>query len=83
MRGRESGAILTMMGVTETIAGSLDEYVALAVRLGKDPEWRLHISGRTAGNKHRLYRDRACIKALEDFLEGAVKEKLESARYPQ
>ena len=69
MRGRHTAAILEMMGVTETIAGSIDDYVDIAVRLGRDGEWRGELRGRIAANKHRVYRDRACIAALEDFLE--------------
>ena len=38
MRRRHAFAILTMMDVTETIAGSLDDYISLAVRLGTDSE---------------------------------------------
>ena len=76
MRGRHSSAILTMMGMTETIAATLDEYVELAVRLGQDSEWRHQISEKIAVNKHRIYHDRTCINALEDFLEKAVKETL-------
>jgi protein O-GlcNAc transferase len=78
MRGRESGAILNMMGITETIAGSPEEYVMLAVRLAKDREWRRHISEKIRENKHRLYRDRPCITALEEFLEGAAKGRREA-----
>ena len=33
MRGRHSAAILQMMGVTDTIAQTLDDYVAMAARL--------------------------------------------------
>jgi predicted O-linked N-acetylglucosamine transferase (SPINDLY family) len=69
MRGRHTAAILQMMGVTETIAGSLDDYVATAVRLGRDTQLRAELRGRVAANKHRIYRDRACITALEDFLD--------------
>jgi protein O-GlcNAc transferase len=76
MRGRHSAAILTMMGLTETIASSLDEYIELAVRLGVDPEWRKQISNTIDANKHRAYRDTTCIHALEDFLETVVREKL-------
>jgi protein O-GlcNAc transferase len=69
MRGRHTSAILQMMGVTETIAASIDDYVATAVRLGRDTQWRTNLRDRIAANKHRVYRDRACITALEDFLE--------------
>ncbi len=74
MRGRHSMAILQMMGVTETIANTLDDYVAIAVRLAAAPAERQALSRRIAKHKQRLYRDRACITALEDFLECAVRE---------
>ena len=73
MRGRHSAAILAMMGVTDTVAKSVDDYVAIAVRLARDPAWRSEIRGKIAANKHRIWRDRSCIAALEDFLEQAVR----------
>ena len=76
MRGREGSAILTMMGLTEMIPQSVDDYIKIAIRLGRNSEWRKEISERIAANKHRIYRDRTCITALEDFLEATVKEKL-------
>ena len=76
MRQRHCAAILTMLGLTETIASSVDDYVNIAARLGRDPEWRRHISEKITANKHRIYRDKTCIAALEDFLERAVREKL-------
>jgi predicted O-linked N-acetylglucosamine transferase (SPINDLY family) len=68
MRGRHSMAMLGLMGVTDTIAATLDEYVRLALRLACDQEWRTSVRHRIAGAKHRLYRDDACISALEEFL---------------
>ena len=75
MRGRHSAAILAMMGLTETIASSVDDYIGLAVRLGSDADWRREISEKTALNKHRIYRDKACIAALENFLEKTIRER--------
>ncbi len=72
MRGREGYAILTMMGVTDTIAASPDEYIAIAAKLGNDMQWRRQISSRIADTKQLAYNDRACIGALEDFLERAA-----------
>jgi predicted O-linked N-acetylglucosamine transferase (SPINDLY family) len=69
MRGRHSSAILTMMGVTETVAGSIDDYVTIAQRLAREPEWRDAVHRRMVENRHRVYRDRDCITALEDFLD--------------
>jgi predicted O-linked N-acetylglucosamine transferase (SPINDLY family) len=77
MRQRHCAAILTMMGVKETIASSLDEYIAFAIRLGQDLTWRQQISGKIAQNKHLVYQDRTCITALEDFLGNVVRERIE------
>jgi predicted O-linked N-acetylglucosamine transferase (SPINDLY family) len=75
MRGRVSAGILRMMGMPETVAGTIDDYVALAIRMGRDRDWRAALKQRIASDKHRLYRDRACIAALEDFLERAARPK--------
>jgi predicted O-linked N-acetylglucosamine transferase (SPINDLY family) len=73
MRGRHSAAILRMIGVDETIAATVDDYVTIATRLGQDAKFRRHISSRMAENRHKLYRDRAPVTALENFLESAVR----------
>jgi predicted O-linked N-acetylglucosamine transferase (SPINDLY family) len=73
MRGRHCAAILRMLGVSETIASTIDEYVAIATRLAQDPQARRTISSRMADNKHRVYCDRAPVTALENFLERAVR----------
>jgi protein O-GlcNAc transferase len=76
MRGRVSAGILRMMGMHETIAETLDGYVALAARIGQDAPWRAEIKRRIASDKQRLYRDRTCIAALEDFLDRASRPQL-------
>jgi predicted O-linked N-acetylglucosamine transferase (SPINDLY family) len=80
MRGREGCAILTMMGVTETIAATLDGYVDIAVRLGNETKWRRGISEKIAATRHRAYKDTACIKGLEDFLERVVTGRLKQEK---
>jgi predicted O-linked N-acetylglucosamine transferase (SPINDLY family) len=74
MRGRHTTGVLRMMGVTETIFETVDDYVAAAIRLGHDREWRTALSAKISANKHKLYRDRTAITALEDFLERAVRD---------
>jgi protein O-GlcNAc transferase len=69
LRGRHTTAILTMMGVTETISETVDDYVRAAVRLAQDASWRMAIKQKIAANKQRVYRDRTCITALENFLD--------------
>jgi predicted O-linked N-acetylglucosamine transferase (SPINDLY family) len=73
MRGRHTTAILTMMGVAETIAENIDDYVSTAVRLARDLPWRSAVGQRIAANKSRIYRDRMSISALEDFLDRVVR----------
>ncbi|MEM6752528.1 MAG: tetratricopeptide repeat protein [Cyanobacteria bacterium P01_C01_bin.38] len=68
MRGRHSMAILKMMGIEETIAFNKEEYVQIAVRLGKYSQYRQHISEQVAQNKHKLYADLKPVRALEAFL---------------
>jgi predicted O-linked N-acetylglucosamine transferase (SPINDLY family) len=74
MRGRVSAGILRMMGMPEAIAGTVDDYVALAVRIGNDPAWRQELKRRVISDRHRVYRDRACIAALEDFLDRVARQ---------
>jgi protein O-GlcNAc transferase len=75
MRGRHTAAILTMMGVADTVTDTLDEYVATAVRLARDGAWRAELREKIAAGKHRVHRDRACIAALEDFLDAEARRE--------
>jgi protein O-GlcNAc transferase len=67
MRGRHTMAILKRMGVTDTIAETVDDYVEIAARLGRDTPWRTAARQQISENKHRVYRDSEAITALEDF----------------
>ena len=73
MRGRHAAAILEMMDVRGTTARNVDEYVSIAGIFGRAIAMRTELSARIANNKHRLYRDRDCIVALEAFLDSAVR----------
>ncbi|NJR47707.1 MAG: tetratricopeptide repeat protein [Hyellaceae cyanobacterium CSU_1_1] len=68
MRSRHTLAILKMIGVEETVAQNKDEYIQIAVRLGRDVDYRQHIAQQIALNQHKLYRDLTPVRALEDFL---------------
>jgi protein O-GlcNAc transferase len=79
MRGRHSTAILKMMGVTETIAETIDDYVSIAVRLGLDEPWRMAVKAKISASKGRIYFDKACISGLEKFLNDVVRSSPELA----
>ncbi|MGE0225394.1 MAG: hypothetical protein AB7F35_00095 [Acetobacteraceae bacterium] len=72
MRSRHGLAILSIAGVTDTIVHSPDDYVAAAVRLGRDEAFRGQVAARLASGKARLYGDPAPVRWLEEFLEDAV-----------
>ncbi len=72
MRGRQSAAILSQLGVTETIARNPDDYVDLAVRLGLDHEWRKRIVQKMKRGHSAVYSDTVCVRALEAFFARAV-----------
>jgi protein O-GlcNAc transferase len=73
MRGRHSYAILRMLGVTETIAASATQYVDIAVRLARDPAWRMAIRGKIAASRSSILADPTPVRALEDWLDQVVR----------
>ncbi len=81
MRGRHTMAMLELIGVADTIAATTCDYVSLAARLAQDLTWRKEVNHRIAQGKHRLYRDRSCIAALEDFLLGVTGAETRNARF--
>ena len=60
------------IGCEATVAGSIEEYVAIAARLGRDAVWRGKVRRAVACGKTRAYLDVDYVRGLEDFLEAAV-----------
>ena len=74
VRDRHTVAILERMMVKSTIAVVLvEDYISIAVDLAKYPGKRSAISQQIAENKALVYDDRECIRALEEFIENAVR----------
>ncbi len=61
-----------MLGLTETIADSEQEYINIAVRLGVDGEWRQEIKDKIVSQHERIYEDTTCVEALEAFYRKVV-----------
>ena len=74
MRGRLASGILKRMDMSELVADSNDTYVALAVRLGTDVDYRNDVRRRIAERREVLFGDVEPIRALETFLTRAVAE---------
>jgi len=75
MRGRHTLAIAQQMGLDEAVVRSIDDYIALAVRLGNNPEERAAMHAKITDRKARVYRDVSAIRALEDFLEHVARAR--------
>jgi CRISPR-associated protein Csy1 len=74
MRGRQSQAMLRILGVDELVAGDIDQYLAIAGRLGRDAGYRAAIAARIRANLGNLFERDEPVRALEDFLERAARE---------
>jgi predicted O-linked N-acetylglucosamine transferase (SPINDLY family) len=72
MRGRHTFAMLSLIDLTETIAKDKADYCRIAVRLANDKSHYRQIKERVMQNAPRLYYDRGCIAALEDFYRTTV-----------
>ena len=67
LRGRLASGILKRMQLAELVASSEEEYVAIAVRLAQDAQYRERVRARIAAQRHVLFEDPAPIAALEDL----------------
>ena len=68
MRGRQSYAMLTAMGLDDLIARNKKDYVEIALRLGGDPLWRQEIRQRIAQNIGKVFENEKPVRQLERFL---------------
>ncbi|MBM3841183.1 MAG: tetratricopeptide repeat protein [Verrucomicrobia bacterium] len=68
LRGRHTYAILRRAGLDELIAGDVDEYVEIAVRLGRDANWRAMLGEKIRAQKMAVFNDLAPVRALENFV---------------
>lgn len=75
MRGLHAYSFLKMLGVTDTIAQNEEEYIDIAVKLGLDSEWRRDVAQRMSQRHDRLFDDKVCVTALEDFYQEVVRER--------
>ena len=72
MRGRVSYALLAAMDMPETVARSVDDYVAIAIRLGKDAAWRAACVAKVVERRARVLSDVSTVRAFENFVVAAV-----------
>lgn len=69
---RYSHAFYARMGVAGPIATTSGEYIAMAIRLGKDRDYREHLRGQIAAHKHLLFEKLEVVHEYERFFENAI-----------
>jgi predicted O-linked N-acetylglucosamine transferase (SPINDLY family) len=69
LRGRITYALYRILEMMDCVAGTPEEYVELAVRLGTQPAYRAELSRRLLERSRRLFEDRAAVREVEGFLE--------------
>ncbi len=74
LRGRLASGILRRMGMDELVADSDAAYVETAVKLAQDAVWWGGVRDRMSASRARLYGDVEPVRALEKFLEQAVRK---------
>lgn len=74
MRGRQSMAMLRLCGLDELVAADVDDYVRVALRLGRDREWRAAVRDRLAQKVEAVFGRDDPVKSLEAFLGEAIHE---------
>jgi predicted O-linked N-acetylglucosamine transferase (SPINDLY family) len=79
LRGRLASGILRRLQLTELIAATEREYVALAVRLARVDAYRGELRARIEASRHVLFDDLAPIRALEAFLVDADRRQRDRA----
>ncbi len=67
MRGRQSMAMLRLCGLDELVAADIDDYVRIALRLGRDREWRAALRERLAQEVNAVFGRDDPVKSLEVF----------------
>ena len=76
--GRMGHAIYRHMHVTDNVASTQQEYIDVAVRLGKDRHFNAELREKVRVNrdKYKVFKDAAAIDAMADWLTRVVKEKV-------
>jgi predicted O-linked N-acetylglucosamine transferase (SPINDLY family) len=74
MRGRQSQAMLRIVGADELVADNVEEYLAAAERLGRDAAERARVSTLIRAGLGELFERDEPVRALEAFLERAARE---------
>ena len=69
MRGRQSAAMLSLLGVPELVARDRGDYVAIASRLVTEADWRMALRTRIAAGQDSLFDVREPVVRLQAIIQ--------------
>lgn len=73
LRGRITLALYKKMGVLDAVVSSADEYIAKAVRLANDADYRREVREKILAASGSLFENRQAVAELEDFFSAAIR----------
>ena len=68
MRGRHTHGFYKLMELDDCVAGDHAHYVELALRLGREPDFRRHVTRRVLDRVPALFDHAPSVRAIEDVL---------------
>lgn len=71
-RGRITAAFYARMGIPDLVARTWEEYVNLALRLGREPDFREELEARIEARSEVLFDDAAAVEECADVLAAAA-----------
>ncbi len=80
LRGRLSYALYRQMGISTCVATDLQDYVAIATRLGMDPDARGAAVAAIEETRDTLFEDHQIVAQLESWFIDAVEETRDAMR---
>jgi protein O-GlcNAc transferase len=72
MRGRHAYAMLNRIGINDTIADSLSDYVDISVQLGTNQDYKKRIIHEIKEKKHLIFNEMSSISDLEKFYKKSM-----------
>ena len=68
LRSRQTAGMLSLLELPQLVAQDEDDYVRIAVELGRSADLRVELGARIAERKHRLFEDERVPQSFREFI---------------
>ena len=79
MRGRVTAAFYKQMGLNELIATDAESYLALALRLAQDTDFKSRMRADIQANVYKLYERHEVVREMESFFISAYEASMNTS----